>query len=212
MEATIIAVGNGGYNIAIDLINSNVFRNYKMIYIDTSDDIDKIQNKKNENKPIYGEFLPKISSQDVAEYISDLELWEQNINGLYDNFIICAALGGNTGTNLAPLYALASKRRGKYVCSIFSTPFIEGQTRSELDKIATTNMQLISFSDLTIQQNNENLKNIRGHINMPLVDTFRALVQKRFFEDLASMEDEQLKSIIPQNYKSIIAISNQNKM
>lgn len=73
-------------------------------------------------------------------------------------------------------------------------------------------MQLISFSDLTIQQNNENLKNIRGHINMPLVDTFRALVQKRFFEDLASMEDEQLKSIIPQNYKSIIAISNQNKM
>ena len=45
METTIIAVGNGGYNIAIDLINSNVFRNYKMIYIDTSDDIDRIQNK-----------------------------------------------------------------------------------------------------------------------------------------------------------------------
>lgn len=92
METTIIAVGNGGYNIAIDLINSNVFRNYKMIYIDTNDDIDSIQNKKNENKPIYGEFLPKISSQDVAEYISDLELWEQNANELYNNCIVCAGV------------------------------------------------------------------------------------------------------------------------
>ena len=69
MEATIIAVGNGGYNIAIDLINSYVFRNYKMIYIDMNDEIDRIQYKENENKPIYGEFLPNIYSQDVAEYI-----------------------------------------------------------------------------------------------------------------------------------------------
>lgn len=147
MNETIIAVGNGGYNLATDLIAAGLFPNSQLIVCDTNEKdlekhsanatetilLDKLRSKvKSDDTPIVGDIVAKAS----------------------DSVIICATLGGMTGSKYAPLIALEAILKGKFVCSFFSMPYeFEGEQKTK--RAMNARMQLIASSNFAVQQNND---------------------------------------------------------
>ena len=151
MSITLVAVGNGGYNLASDIKNANLFTEAKLIVCDTDNQ----------------ELANNAAQADASFHLDEIREAKSNLTGLVENVIsqmtdttlICATLGGQTGSIYAPLIALASILKGKFVCSVFSMPFeFEGVRITK--QAGTAKMQLITASNFAIQQNNEMLKKI----------------------------------------------------
>lgn len=196
MKTTIIAVGNGGYNLASDIIKANIFPDSKFYVCDT-DEKSLEENSKNANKSFH---LDKIHSNTKTKSYLLNGTVKEIVNNSTDDIILCATYGGLTGSKYAPLIALGAKLKGKFVCSIFSMSFsFEGTAHA--DRAATARMQSLAASNFVFQQNNDRLKEIGSlelvEMNKPLVDT----VTKAFTTNLLELLEGATADLIPAQYK-----------
>ena len=119
----------------------------------------------------------------------DTNFVEEIVEKASDSVIICATLGGMTGSKYAPLIALEAILKGKFVCSFFSMPYeFEGEQKNK--KAMNARMQLIVSSNLAIQQNNDRLKEVESlglnDIDKPLIETVKSAMSARSLGELAN--------------------------
>ena len=198
MNETVIAVGNGGYNLATDLIAAGLFTDAQLIVCDTNQkDLEK--NSANVTETFILEKLrSKVNSGDTP-------LVEAIVAKASDAVIVCATLGGMTGSKYAPLIALEAILKGKFVCSFFSMPYeFEGEQKTK--RAMDARMQLIVSSNFAIQQNNDRLKEVHSlglnDIDKPLVETVKSAMRAHSLSELANdPKNDALQSLIPEEYR-----------
>ena len=198
MNETVIAVGNGGYNLATDLIAAGLFTDAQLIVCDTNQkDLEK--NSANVTETFILEKLrSKVKSVDTP-------LVEAIVAKASDAVIVCATLGGMTGSKYAPLIALEAILKGKFVCSFFSMPYeFEGEQKTK--RAMDARMQLIVSSNFAIQQNNDRLKEVHSlglnDIDKPLVETVKSAMRAHSLSELANdPKNDALQSLIPGEYR-----------
>ena len=198
MNETVIAVGNGGYNLATDLIAAGLFTDAQLIVCDTNQkDLEK--NSANVTETF---ILEKLRSKVKS---GDTPLVEAIVAKASDAVIVCATLGGMTGSKYAPLIALEAILKGKFVCSFFSMPYeFEGEQKTK--RAMDARMQLIVSSNFAIQQNNDRLKEVHSlglnDIDKPLVETVKSAMRAHSLSDLANdPKNDALQSLIPEEYR-----------
>lgn len=198
MQEIIIAVGNGGYNLAADLIAAGLFPDAQLIVCDTNEN-DLEKNSVNAAESFLLEKLRgKVKSGDTT-------LVEGIVAKASDSVIICATLGGMTGSKYAPLIALEAILKGKFVCSFFSMPYeFEGEQKNK--RAMNARMQLIVSSNLAIQQNNDRLKEVESlglnDIDKPLIETVKSAMSARSLGELANdPKNAMLQLYIPEEYR-----------
>lgn len=198
MNETIIAVGNGGYNLATDLIAVGLFPNARLIVCDTNEkDLEKNSVNASESFLLI-KLRGKVKSDDTS-------FVEEIIAKASDSVIICATLGGMTGSKYAPLIALEAILKGKFVCSFFSMPYeFEGEQKNK--RAMNARMQLIVSSNLAIQQNNDRLKEVESlglnDIDKPLIETVKSAMSARSLGELANdPKNATLQLYIPEEYR-----------
>lgn len=194
MNETVIAVGNGGYNLATDLIAAGLFQDAQLIVCDTNQkDLEK--NSANATETF---ILEKLRSKVKS---GDTPLVEAIVAKASDAVIVCATLGGMTGSKYAPLIALEAILKGKFVCSFFSMPYeFEGEQKTK--RAMNARMQLIVSSNFAVQQNNDRLKEVHSlglnDIDKPLVETVKSAMRAHSLSELAN---DALQSLIPEEYR-----------
>ena len=194
MNETVIAVGNGGYNLATDLIAAGLFTDAQLIVCDTNQkDLEK--NSANATETF---ILEKLRSKVKS---GDTPLVEAIVAKASDAVIVCATLGGMTGSKYAPLIALEAILKGKFVCSFFSMPYeFEGEQKTK--RAMNARMQLIVSSNFAVQQNNDRLKEVHSlglnDIDKPLVETVKSAMRAHSLSELAN---DALQSLIPEEYR-----------
>ena len=198
MNETVIAVGNGGYNLATDLIAAGLFTDAQLIVCDTNQkDLEK--NSANVTETF---ILEKVRSKVKS---GDTPLVEAIVAKASDAVIVCATLGGMTGSKYAPLIALEAILKGKFVCSFFSMPYeFEGEQKTK--RAMDARMQLIVSSNFAIQQNNDRLKEVHSlglnDIDKPLVETVKSAMRAHSLSELANdPKNDALQSLIPEEYR-----------
>lgn len=198
MNETIIAVGNGGYNLATDLIAAGLFPDAQFIVCDTNEK-DLGKNSANATETILLEKLGgKVKSDDTP-------IVEGIVAKASNSVIICATLGGMTGSKYAPLIALEAILKGKFVCSFFSMPYeFEGEQKTK--RAMNARMQLIASSNFAVQQNNDRLKEVESlglnDIDKPLVETVKSAMCERSLRELANdPKNNELQLFIPEEYR-----------
>lgn len=198
MKETIIAVGNGGYNLASDLMAANLFPDAWLLVCDTNEkDLEK--NSVNADETVHLlKFRGKVNSQKIS-------LVDDVVEKTSDKVIVCATLGGMTGSKYAPLIALDAILKGKFVCSLFSMPYgFEGEQKTK--RAMNARMQLIVSSNLAVQQNNDRLKEVESlglcDIDKPLVETLKSAMSHKSLEELAyDPSNAELQTYIPEEYQ-----------
>lgn len=198
MNETVIAVGNGGYNLATDLTAAGLFTDAQLIVCDTNQkDLEK--NSANVTETF---ILEKLRSKVKS---GDTPLVEAIVAKASDAVIVCATLGGMTGSKYAPLIALEAILKGKFVCSFFSMPYeFEGEQKTK--RAMDARMQLIVSSNFAIQQNNDRLKEVHSlglnDIDKPLVETVKSAMRAHSFSELANdPKNDALQTLIPEEYR-----------
>lgn len=197
MCVTIIAVGNGGYNIATDIIKEGPFQDIQFIVCDTeADDLNK--HSQNACKSYLLERIQgEVTSSEVA-LVSDV------IARTCDTIIVCSSLGGMTGSKYAPLIALDAVLNGKFVASFYAMPFaFEGEKKN--DRAMKSALQIIASSNVSVCQNNERIKEAGdfglNDMNKPLVDSLNAIMKGHTLLELAtSNDDKAIQALLPQEY------------
>lgn len=198
MNETVIAVGNGGYNLATDLVAAGLFPDSQLIVCDTNEkDLEK--HSANATETI---LLEKLRSKVKSD---DTPIVEDIVAKASDSVIICATLGGMTGSKYAPLIALEAILKGKFVCSFFSMPYkFEGEQKTK--RAMDARMQLIVSSNFAVQQNNDRLKEVESlglnDIDKPLVETLKSAMKDWTLVELASdPKNDALHEYIPEEYR-----------
>lgn len=198
MNETIIAVGNGGYNLATDLIAAGLFPDSRLFVCDTNEE-NLEKHSANATATFLVEKLHGKVNSSVAPIVEDI------VAKASESVIICTTLGGMTGSKYAPLIALAAILKGKFVCSFFSMPYdLEGRQKNK--RAMNAHMQLIASSNFAVQQNNDRLKDVESlglnDINLPLVDTLKSAMSDRSLAELANAPDnDALQGYIPEEYR-----------
>lgn len=198
MNETVIAVGNGGYNLATDLIAAGLFTDAQLIVCDTNQkDLEK--NSANITETF---ILEKLRSKVKS---GDTPLVEAIVAKASDAVIVCATLGGMTGSKYAPLIALEAILKGKFVCSFFSMPYeFEGEQKTK--RARNARMKLIVSSYFAVQQNNDRLKEVvslgLNDIDKPLVGTIKSAMSHKSLVELADTKNnDSLQAYIPEEYR-----------
>lgn len=198
MNETVIAVGNGGYNLATDLIAAELFTDAQLIVCDTNQkDLEK--NSANVTETF---ILEKLRSKVKS---GDTPLVEAIVAKASDAVIVCATLGGMTGSKYAPLIALEAILKGKFVCSFFSMPYeFEGEQKTK--RARNARMKLIVSSYFAVQQNNDRLKEVASlglnDIDKPLVGTIKSAMSHKSLVELADTKNnDSLQAYIPEEYR-----------
>lgn len=195
MSISIISVGNGGFNVAKDIIDAGIFQDVQLIVCDT-DPKDLERNSANGDEK---NLLPRLGRAKVQSRL--LNLVDEVVEKTHETVIICATLGGQTGSKYAPLIWLNALSRNKFVCSVVSMPFDFESGRREL--ALRTSSQIIKASTLVILQYNERLKTVEeldfGDMNKPLVETLRAISQISL-KEVAGRTLDDAQKIIPSAY------------
>ena len=205
-EVTLLAIGGGGLNIAIDLVDSHVFRDYNIIVFDTdTQQFEKIKSQR-DTLPIYCSYhkeYPK-GLDNILAYSKELLDWEGKTNGIARTIIICSTLGGETGSQIAPLLALASLLQGRFVFSIFTIPAkFEGEIK--LERALVSYKQLISISNISLDQENnllsryENLK--LKDMNLPILQAFHKIYNQPLHKLSQTETCSRLNNLIPVEYQ-----------
>lgn len=198
MNETVIAVGNGGYNLATDLIAAGLFTDAQLIVCDINQkDLEKTSANVTETF-ILENLRSKVKSGDTT-------LVEAIVAKASDAVIVCATLGGMTGSKYAPLIALEAILKGKFVCSFFSMPY-EFEGKQKTKRAMDARMQLIVSSNFAIQQNNDRLKEVHSlglnDIDKPLVETVKSAMRAHSLSELANdPKNDALQSLIPEEYR-----------
>lgn len=200
-KQTIVGIGNGGFNIAQDLISEEIFPDYTLIVVDTSKE-DLERNSMNANKSFFVD--PFSTNKKITAALTGVV--DNIIDETTDTVIVCASLGGKTGSKYAPLIALDAILRGKFVVSLTSMPFsYEGKKKWE--KAANSEMQLIASSNISIVQDNDRLSEIDpalnfGELNKPIIDTLKSIMSFCSLKDASEAIDrKQLDNLIPLKYR-----------
>ena len=198
MKEIIIAVGNGGYNLATDIIAAGLFPDARLLVCDTNEkDLEK--NSVNAAEAFLLEKLRKSVKSGDTNLVDDI------VEKASDSVIICATLGGMTGSKFAPLIALNAILKGKFVCSFFSMPYgFEGEQKTK--RAMNARMQLIASSNFAVQQNNDRLKEVESlglnDIDNPLVETLKSALKDRTLVELANdPKNDALQEYIPEKYR-----------
>lgn len=197
MNETIIAVGNGGFNLATDLRAANLFPDSRLIVCDTNEN-DLEKNSANADESV------QLTGLRGKEKSKDISLVDDIVEKTTDKVIVCATLGGMTGSKFAPLIALNAILKGKFVCSFFSMPYgFEGEQKTK--RAMNARMQLIVSSNLTVQQNNDRLKEVESlglnDIDKPLVETIKSAMTHKSLEEIAFSVNVDLQEYIPEEYR-----------
>ena len=197
MKETIIAVGNGGYNLATGIIAAGLFPDARLIVCDTNEkDLEK--NSTNAAESFLLEKLRKTVKAGDTTLVDDI------VEKASDSVIVCATLGGMTGSKYAPLIAMDAILRGKFVCSFFSMPYgFEGEKKTK--RAMNARMQLIASSNLVVQQNNDRLKEVESlglnDLDKPLVETIKSAMSHNSLEEMAFSVNVDLQEYIPEEYR-----------
>lgn len=216
MKTTLIAVGNCGYNIATDIKESNVIQVDDVVVCDTdTQELEKFASKNPvktfELSPFEGETTSDKSAM-IADVISDD----------MDIIIVCAGLGGKTGSRFAPLVALEGQMKNKVVFCIYTMPCIfEGEEVNKRSEIASIQLQV--SSDLFIQQSNAVIQSsqyiLLGELNKPILATLQRMAKyplakwANIDHDIIlkelpiNNEDEETNSIMMRNWYSNLNLS-----
>ncbi len=198
MSVTIISVGNGGFNVATDIIKAGIFPEHQFIVVDT----DKEQLEKNAEKADKSILFKKFGRGKVKSNLASLV--DEALNGTADTIIVCTTLGGKTGTKYAPLISLNAILRSKFVCNVFSMPYkFEGPAKNDLAYNAWHLM--MCTGNLTFQQYNDGLEQVENlmmdEMNKPLVETMSNALTCHTLKELSQMNNEQLRCLIPKKYQ-----------
>ena len=173
-QIAIIAVGNGGYNLANAIIDSAVFDNPQLIIVDT--DKDDIESKKYGRRSVTAKYVliePAIDGKDDVD-----------ISGIVpddvDIVVICSTLGGKTGTHYAPLIAMDAQLKSKQVYSLCSLPFMfEGVSRVARARAAAEKLEIAS--NIFMIQNNDKLKGLNvitvAEIDRTMIKMFKEVME-----------------------------------
>ena len=198
---TIIGVGNGGLNIAQDLISAEIFHEHALIVVDTSKE-DLKRNSECADKSFFLE--PFHTNKKVRADLTNLV--DYIIDETADTVIVCATLGGKTGSKYAPLIALDAILKGKFVVSLISMPyFYEGKKKWE--EASNSKMQLIASSNMTIVQDNNRVSDVKPELNFkelnkPIIDTLKSIMSSHSLKDVSMIKDrKQLTVLIPMKYR-----------
>lgn len=197
MQETIITVGNGGYNLAADLIAAGLFPDARLIVCDTNEkDLEK-----NSVNGAESFLLEKLRGK---VKFGNTTFVEEIVEKASDSVIICATLGGITGSKYAPLIALEAILKGKFVCSLFSMPYgFEGEQKT--NRAMNARMQLIVSSNMAVQQNNDRLKEVESlglnDIDKPLVEAVKTAMSHKSLEETAFSVNVDLQEYIPEEYR-----------
>lgn len=199
MKSTIITIGNGGYNIAADCIETGIFSDYKLIVCD-SDAEDLNRNSASADCSF-------LLDSNVDKITLNNHRIKPIVNELTDRIFIFAALGGwVTRINILPLVMALDVPR-KFIWSIFSMPSdYEGK---EVNKRASVTRQLLWVcTDMFLVQYNNKLSSIPGlsvgEMNEPIVNT---LAIASLFDIRKSIRfTESYTEYIPEKYREAISM------
>lgn len=200
MKTTIITIGNGGYNIAADCIESGIFRDYKLIVCDSDADDLKRNSGSADCSFLLNGSVDKFS-------LKDNSLIKPIVNEVTDGIFIFAALGGwVTRINILPLVMALNVPR-KFIWSIFSMPSdYEGK---EVHKRASVTRQLLwACTDMFLVQYNNRLSSIHGltigEMNEPIVNT---LAMASLFDIQKSIRfTKSYTEYIPEMYREAMSM------
>ena len=203
MSVTIISVGNGGFNVATDIIKAGIFPEHQFIVVDT----DKEQLEKNAEYADKSILFEKFGRGKVKSAL--IGLVDEVLDSTADTIIVCTILGGHTGTKYAPLNSLNAILRGKFVCNVFSMPYqFEGTAKNNLASAAWHLM--MCTANLTFLQYNDGLEHVEnlmmGEMDKPLVDAISNALSSHSVQELSQMNNEQLRDLISNEYQPLIRI------
>lgn len=173
-KTTIIAVGNGGFNIAREIFMSGIFDHPEFVIIDSEENELKEKDPNGRfNTVLLPIFEGEVNSARATE-IKDV------IPSDSERVVICSTLGGKTGTFYATLIAMDAYLRGKEVHTLSSMPFkFEGEKR--LKRAEGASSQLYYASDIFIIQRNDRLSDFNsmklGDFDLPMVKYYRQLIE-----------------------------------
>lgn len=196
-DITVIAVGNGGYNIAYNLIQMGCFEGARFFVCDTEPNDLARHATYADNTFLLNRINGNVKSADSI-------LVDHIIKRTSQNVILVGAFGGLTGSKYVPLLALEAVMRGRFVYSIVTWPFnTEGPSSITLTNKAMK--QLAASSRITVIQNNNillELKNLTiSQINQPITNTLSAILKRYSLEELANNNAIDLHRLIPIEYQ-----------
>lgn len=198
MNITLISVGNGGYNVASNLIKANFFPGAQFIVCDTDASLLEKNGTTASKSFLLEKTNRKISSKDI-------EVMNEVLADTSDTIVVCATLGGSCGNAYAPLVALNAILQGKKVCSIITLPYkFEGERK--IFRAADAKCRIITASNLTVIQDNERLNQIEelglNGMDKPIVDTMLSALKTHTLSELMEIRDKGLRnSFIPSIYR-----------
>ena len=115
MKPSIITIGNGGYNIAADAIESGIFSDFKLIVCDSDADDLKRNSVSADRSFLLDDSVDKFS-------LTDNPMMKPIVDGVTDRIYIFAALGGMvTRINVPPLLVEMDAPR-RFIWSIITMP------------------------------------------------------------------------------------------
>ena len=209
-EVTLLAVGGGGLNIAIDLTKAEIFKSYNILAYDSDSSYFEEILKQEKNLPLYFSTIPEnqglqTSICDFNYYSEDLLDWETRIGGVSKTMILCTTLGGIVGTNIAPLVGLAASLQGRFVISVYSLPLkFEGEKR--MIRAIEASEKIIDVSNIAIEQHNDYLGKLSelkiDEIHLPMVNSFRTIYDKSIYLISEKCKEyEDVEKLVPQEYQ-----------
>ena len=200
MKPTIITVGNGGYNIAADIIASGIISDYKLVVCDT-DPEDLARNSANADCSFLLDNAVEICHPKYYHLVEPI------VNEITDIYYLVAALGGKTSYAFVP--AIAHKATfGYFSWQILSTPAdFEGDIVKK--RARHTINWLLSVGDMKLIQDNNKLSSIPdlalGEMNKPIVETLASVWQADIRKSIGYKDS--FYGFIPEKYRTTIELS-----
>ena len=195
---TIIAVGGGGFNIAKDIRGQGIFPFAQFIVVDTDEQqFDKNAKEANKKFLLQPFGRGKVSSE-CADIVDNI-IQDCDSNTI----VVCATLGGQTGTKYGALIALDAQLKGKTVYSFVTEPFsYEGENKKNIARKGLAKM--IAASNLTVRQLNDKLDGSLdfNDMNKPLVETISAIVKDSSLKGISKMSLADAQNYIPNHWVS----------
>jgi len=173
----VFGVGGGGNNVLKRLAESNL-ADVDLIAVNTDSDVlglavdNRLKAIQIGGNLTRGRGTGGNVSVGEAAAKSDAERLQNMMNGA-DMIFITAAMGGGTGTGVAPVLAKIARDMGILTVGVVTAPFsFEGKRKQRIAAEGVIKMQ--SYMDALIVVKNDNLMKLPGNSSLTLVDAFRA--------------------------------------
>lgn len=198
MKSTIITIGNGGYKIAADCIESGIFSDFKLIVCDS----DAADLKRNSGSADCSFLLD--NSVDTL-FPKDNLLIKLIIDEVTDNIYLFAALGGIVTQIYLPLIVMASGKPERFIWNIISMP-ADNEGKEAMRRANIARQGLLAFADMFLVQYNNKLSSMPGlqigGMNEPIVNT---LAIASLFDIQKSIRyTESYTEYIPEKYRETV--------